>query len=206
MREDCEEHRDVQDDGYIPEPFPEDEFEPLEWTHILATLDICTNEIVESQFCDEEGFDVQPILMVRALLPPDQLEPIESNESVGVNRIEPEISVWDKSEEEVASSDVDYNPSSDSSENQDIPHLNLPKNVAEKEIDQNLPSTSKRPNPRWKKQKNKISNKRSFLMSVNADDCVKHHITRSYEQSQDKQKVENNEGAHSNSTLKNQPK
>ena len=33
-------------------------FEPLKWTHVLATLDFCTNKAVPIKFCDEEGHDL----------------------------------------------------------------------------------------------------------------------------------------------------
>ena len=42
-------HRAMDNKEYVPEPFPEELFEPLEWTHILATLDVCTNEITQTQ-------------------------------------------------------------------------------------------------------------------------------------------------------------
>ena len=45
--------RNLSDDYYIPKPFLEDQFEPLEWSHILATLDVCTNEHISTPFCDE---------------------------------------------------------------------------------------------------------------------------------------------------------
>ena len=45
------------DEVYILEPFPKDKLEPLEWTHILATLDVCTNEGVPTQFCEKESYN-----------------------------------------------------------------------------------------------------------------------------------------------------
>ena len=46
-------------------PFPEDEFKPIEWRGILATLDICVNETTPTVFCDEEGYNVIPICMIK---------------------------------------------------------------------------------------------------------------------------------------------
>ena len=45
----CIHHRSMDDKEYVPEPFSEDLFEPLEWTHVLATLDVCTNKITQTQ-------------------------------------------------------------------------------------------------------------------------------------------------------------
>ena len=58
-------NRDAPDDAYIPEPFPEDEFKPIEWRGILATLDVCVNETTPTVFCNEEGYDVIPICMIK---------------------------------------------------------------------------------------------------------------------------------------------
>ena len=85
-------NKDVKDDVYFPEPFPEDEFEPLERVHILATLDTCTLETEQTQFCDEEGYDVIPLCMIRALED-------EILEMIPINIQNPQqISTWDKSE------------------------------------------------------------------------------------------------------------
>ena len=42
-----EEEKSIKD-YYIPKPFLEDQFDPLKWTHILATLDVCTNEVASN--------------------------------------------------------------------------------------------------------------------------------------------------------------
>ena len=66
-----EEHPESGDEGrsetYVPEPFPEKEFEPHGWSDILATLDVCTNEVTPTMFCDEEGYDLFPFQMVKIL-------------------------------------------------------------------------------------------------------------------------------------------
>ena len=51
--------RELSDKYYIPAPFPKDLFEPLEWSHILAMLDVCTNEAISTQFCDNKGYDLE---------------------------------------------------------------------------------------------------------------------------------------------------
>ena len=43
-------NEEESDDDYILEPFLEDQFEPLEWSHVLATLDVCINKVVPTQF------------------------------------------------------------------------------------------------------------------------------------------------------------
>ena len=60
--------RELSDDYYIPKPFLEDLFEPFEQCHILAMLDVCTNEAISTQFCDKEGYDVAPFCMVQSKL------------------------------------------------------------------------------------------------------------------------------------------
>ena len=54
VEENCIHDRSLNDLEYFLEPFPEDKFEPFEWTHILTTFSICTNEIIQTQFCDEQ--------------------------------------------------------------------------------------------------------------------------------------------------------
>lgn len=58
--------KDVMDEAYVPIPFSEEKLEPLQWKHVLATLDVCTlNHGIK--FCDEEGYDIVPICMVRVM-------------------------------------------------------------------------------------------------------------------------------------------
>ena len=57
---------DVKDEAYILAPFEEEELEPVEWSHVLAALDVCSlNHGIK--FCDEDGYDIIPIRMVRVL-------------------------------------------------------------------------------------------------------------------------------------------
>ena len=53
---------------YTPKPFPKDLFKPLEWTHILAILDVCTNKITQMQLCDKDGNDIIPLCIVELCL------------------------------------------------------------------------------------------------------------------------------------------
>ena len=41
--------------------------EPLEWTQNLATLDVCVNEVTPTRFCDENGLDITPLCMIKAI-------------------------------------------------------------------------------------------------------------------------------------------
>ena len=41
--------------------------EPLEWTQILATLDMCVNKVIPIKFCDENGLDLIPFYMVNGI-------------------------------------------------------------------------------------------------------------------------------------------
>ena len=65
LKEQCALNRDAPNDAYIPEPFSKEEFKPVEWRGILATLDVCANETTPIVFCDEQGYDVIPICMIK---------------------------------------------------------------------------------------------------------------------------------------------
>lgn len=56
----------VMDDAYVSIPFKEEKLGPVEWNHVLATLDVCTlNHGIK--FCDKYGYDIIPIRMVQVL-------------------------------------------------------------------------------------------------------------------------------------------
>ena len=55
------------DEDYILEPFPNDQFIPDAWQDVLATMDVCVNEVTPTVFCDEEGYDIIPVHMIRVL-------------------------------------------------------------------------------------------------------------------------------------------
>ena len=52
--------RDLMDKAYVPIPYPEKKFEPVEWMHCLATLDVSTVNH-EIKFYDKEDYDIIPI-------------------------------------------------------------------------------------------------------------------------------------------------
>ena len=62
---DVEDERPKIDEDYILEPFPNDQFIPDAWQDILATMDVCINKVKPIVFCDEEGYDIIPIHMVK---------------------------------------------------------------------------------------------------------------------------------------------
>ncbi|MCO5583534.1 hypothetical protein L7F22_037445 [Adiantum nelumboides] len=66
-REECILERDCSDDAYTPEPFPEHLLEALEWTQILATMDVCINASMPTKFCNDDGYDVIPIQMISTI-------------------------------------------------------------------------------------------------------------------------------------------
>ena len=70
--------RDVMDEAYVPIPYPEEKFEPVEWLHCLATLDVCTMNH-GTKFCDANGYDIVPIRMIN-VFPYDQSEALSENE------------------------------------------------------------------------------------------------------------------------------
>ena len=61
--------RDEEDKEYVPDPFPKELFEPLEWMQMLVTIDTCTNETIPTKFVDEEGYDCTPLWMIRTIRP-----------------------------------------------------------------------------------------------------------------------------------------
>jgi hypothetical protein len=63
----CTKDRESQDEAYIPEPFLEAKLQPDGWQDVLATVDVCVNEVTPTVFCDEEGYDLTPFHMIRVI-------------------------------------------------------------------------------------------------------------------------------------------
>ena len=59
--------RVLKDEAYVPKPFLEHMFKPNEWNQILATLDVCVNEVRPMKFCDENGYDIVPYFMISTI-------------------------------------------------------------------------------------------------------------------------------------------
>ena len=116
----CIHHRAMDKKEYVLEPFPKELFEPLEWTHILATLDVCTNKITQTQFCDEEGNDIIPLCTLMVCYndntcPPKNQPSIEAD-NIPLNHVRSEeILVWDKYLGDERNSTQTYDASSESS-------------------------------------------------------------------------------------------
>ena len=51
----------MSDEFYILDSYLEDEFKRLKWYYILATLDVCTNELAQTHFCDKTINDIAPL-------------------------------------------------------------------------------------------------------------------------------------------------
>ena len=68
---DAEEENDKEepksDDTYILDPFPDHNFVPNAWMDILATVDMCVNEVNPITFCDEEGYDIASFQMINVI-------------------------------------------------------------------------------------------------------------------------------------------
>ena len=45
-KEDCALEKSEDDEDYVPAPFPEEMFEPVEWMQMLANIDVCVNDKV----------------------------------------------------------------------------------------------------------------------------------------------------------------
>ncbi|MCO5593057.1 hypothetical protein L7F22_047062 [Adiantum nelumboides] len=67
VKEDCIVERSMDNEDYIPEHFLEQIFEPFGWTEILATLDVCVNELIPTKFCDEKGYDLVSCFMLKLM-------------------------------------------------------------------------------------------------------------------------------------------
>ena len=178
-KEDCIQERPLNDPKYFPKPFLEDKFEPFEWTHILATLFICTNEITQTQFCDEDGNGIIPLCMVISCfqeLPTTNLEKaVPKIEEIPLNLIHSnEISTWDKGSSEEETKPKMYDAS-----------LELEERVlAQKETKQELANSQIHnkhfKSLRRKTQTPKFKNKRNYLTKINVDDCIKDKVTGIY--------------------------
>ena len=48
----------------ILKPLPRHHFEPFKWSHVLATQEVCMNEINPTHFCDEKGYAITPMYIL----------------------------------------------------------------------------------------------------------------------------------------------
>ena len=100
------------DEDYILEPFPNDQFIPNAWQDVLATVFVCVNEVTPTVFCDEAGYDIIPVHMVRVLHEETKQEDDEQEtatitmEPQNLKLIE-EISIFDKDPTNKSSEDED---------------------------------------------------------------------------------------------------
>lgn len=45
------------DEDYIPQPFPKDFIDPLEWMYVLVTIATCALPM-QTKLCDEDRYDM----------------------------------------------------------------------------------------------------------------------------------------------------
>ena len=178
--EDCIQERSLDDPEYFPKPFPEDKFEPFEWTHILATLSICTNEITQTQFCNEEGHDIIPLCMVSNCLQEPTETKLEKiileNKETPVNLLHKnEISTWGRDSSEDKTKLRMYDASSESEERLSV----QPKIKTELIISQNQ-NKKHRIHKRKSRPITQFQNKIEYLAKFNAKDCIKDKIIGVY--------------------------
>ena len=133
----CIHHQAMDNKEYVPESFTEDLSKPLEWNHILATLDVCTNNITQTQFCDEEGNDIIHLCTLEVCYDsntcPPKDQPTTEAGDISLNYIKNgEISIWDKDSDDDKSSIQTYDASSESNE------VETPRNITNEEIQQHV--------------------------------------------------------------------
>ena len=104
-RDGTEFSREVMDPAYVPIPYSEEKFEPVEWPHCLATVDVSTLNH-GTKFYDLEGCDIIPIRMVIVINDNyDEVRPLAQERFH-----QEEVSIEDLSlEEEMADDEIDSN-------------------------------------------------------------------------------------------------
>ena len=170
----CIHNQAMIDKDYVPKPFLEDLFEPLEWTHILATLDVCTKKITQTQFCDEEGNDIIPLCTLEVCYDSDicplEDQPTTEASDIPLNYVgNGEILVWDKDSDNDKSSTQTYDASSESSK------VESPRNITIQETQHVTPRIVMQ-----KQNKTQLSSKQEYLKAIKAKDCIKDRITGLY--------------------------
>ena len=61
------------------------------WTYIIvATLDVCVNETTPTILCDDEGYDIIPIEMIKAAHEPIENQEDEHHKRVSKMQVTPE--------------------------------------------------------------------------------------------------------------------
>lgn len=114
----------------IPAPFDTTAFEPTEWPHCLATVDVSALSR-PTKFCDPDGYDVIPIRMVH-LVEPKLDNPREFQKTQDVLFCNEEVSVKDvtSSRYNIANEgdeDCSWEVSDDDEEDFDVPESELEK-------------------------------------------------------------------------------
>ena len=97
----CEKGRDGDDEAYIAEPFPEAKLQPDGWYDVLATVDVCVNEVTPTVFCDEQGYDLVPFHMIKVITQPN------TNEKENIPQVDEWVDVSLANEDEVKTEELD---------------------------------------------------------------------------------------------------
>ncbi|MCO5585802.1 hypothetical protein L7F22_039737 [Adiantum nelumboides] len=209
------ENRYFEDFDYIPEPFPKERMEPLEWTQILATLDICVNELTPTRFCDDEGYDLIPFNMIQGVLVTvdeshDKNETKWEKSETQCLRIHDKISIVDielktnETEKELSNNDSEDNSFHDAIEMLQNLEVDADDKYSEDEGDDNLhkekffdfPNQKPRRQKHYRQKREKrkqrknemptIHKKTAYLRVVGAVDCIKDKILGKFSQTKTK--------------------
>ena len=187
------------DEDYILEPIPNDQFIPDAWQDVLATMDVCVNEVTPIVFCDEEGYDIIPVHMVNVLH--EETQQKDDEQETTTTNIEPqdlklmeEISICDKGPANESSDDEDnhqehvFYDASDELEDYEEPEPIIVQLRDGKEISiprEPIEMQKRRRHQRQTRTKGQryapeFHGKQHFLRSSQAKDCVKDKVTGCY--------------------------
>ena len=202
--QDEKEEKDKNDkDPYILDPFPNEKFVPDAWMDILATVDVCVNEVTPTVFCDEEGYDLVPFHMISIVNDPlnkqnseeTSQEPQEERanllylkEEISIRERETSEDVSDYSSEEEANLGEEYYDASDKLEDyketepvsiqlrdgREVPIQGQTLKILRKE------RRRKQVRSRGQRVMPEFKNKSHYLIGVQARDCVKDKVTGCY--------------------------
>ena len=183
------------DEDYILEPFPNDQFIPDAWQDVLATVDVCVNEVTPTVFCDEEGYDIVPVHMVRVLHDEtkQEKEKQDNTETRDLKLLE-EISICDQdpvnessNEEEDHHEQIYYDASDELEDFEELEPIVVQLRDGKEIIIPREPSELQKRRRRERQTRTKgqryapeFRGKQHFLRSSQAKDCVKDKITGCY--------------------------
>ena len=201
-QEEEEEKSENDKDPYVLDPFPNDKFVPDAWMDILATVDVCVNEVNPTVFCDEEGYDLVPFHMISVTSDPlnqEKQEELHNPQETPANilYLEEEISIREResseemsdcpSEDKIPIGEEYYDASDELEDYQEEEPMSIQLRDG-REIPIHgeilkIPRTQRRcKQTRSKGQRVMLEfkNKTHYLMGVQARDCIKDKVTGCY--------------------------